>query len=173
MYRKTNIFIKYKFWNCTENYFNRIKEWIVGNKNKIRFILIFKLGESENNLERYHKSVNLNCPQIFIFFTGNSSIFGSFCPKYSIANKNVYWAADSNVFLFSLNLDKKYPAKKAIKNYFIAKCKYHFNDITICHYDGRNGTFNISGAYVDNYELEGNNHNFYVNQFLVYKVEYT
>ena len=155
-----------------EYYFNRIKEWICGDKNKIRFNLIFKLTEHENNLERYHKNVNLNCSQIFIFITGNSSIFGSFCPKYSITSLNPYWVDDQNAFLFSLNLDKKYPAKKADKNYFIAKCGYHFRDITFCHYDGRKGTFAKSGTYLDKYELEGNNNEFFVKHFLVYKVEY-
>ena len=58
-----------------ENYFSRIKEWIGGDKNKIRFNLIFKLAESEHDLERYHKNVNLNCSQIFIFITDNLSIF--------------------------------------------------------------------------------------------------
>ena len=155
-----------------EYYFNRIKEWICGDKNKIRFNLIFKLEEHENNLDRYHKNVNLNCSQIFIFITGNSSIFGSFCPKYSITSLNPYWVDDQNAFLFSLNLDKKYPAKKADKNYFIAKCGYHFRDITFCHYDGRKGTFAKSGTYLDKYELEGNNNEFFVKHFLVYKVEY-
>ena len=155
-----------------EYYFNRIKEWICGDKNKIRFNLIFKLAEYENDLDRYHKNVNLNCSQIFIFITGNSSIFGSFCPKYSITSLNPYWVDDQNAFLFSLNLDKKYPAKKADKNYFIAKCGYHFRDITFCHYDGRKGTFAKSGTYLDKYELEGNNNEFFVKHFLVYKVEY-
>ena len=155
-----------------EYYFNRIKEWICGDINKIRFNLIFKLAEHENNLDRYHKNVNLNCSQIFIFITGNSSIFGSFCPKYSITSLNPFWVDDQNAFLFSLNLDKKYPAKKADKNYFIAKCGYHFRDITFCHYDGRKGTFAKSGTYLDKYELEGNNNEFFVKHFLVYKVEY-
>ena len=155
-----------------EHYFDRIKDWIGGDKNKIRFNCIFKLGEQETNLDRYHLSVNLNCPQIFIFITGNSSIFGSYCPNYSIVDKNVHWENDPKAFLFSINLDKKYPAKKAEKNYFIAKCGYHFKDITFCSYDGRTGLLSKTGTYLDKLELEGINKNFYVKHFLVYKVEY-
>ena len=154
-----------------EYYFNRIKDWIGGDKNKITFNLIYRLGEQEKYFNRYHANVNLNCPQIFIFITEHLSIFGSYCPKY-LTDSNNKWVADPKAFLFSINLDKKYSAKKAKDNYMIGKCGYHFKDITFCFFEERMGNFDKSGTYLNKYELEGNFSHFYVKHFLVYKVEY-
>jgi len=154
-----------------EYYFNRIKEWIGGDKNKIIFNLIYRLSEREKNYDRYHENVNMKGPKIFIFITENLSVFGSYGTNYYSDTKK-FWAADSNAFIFSLNLDKKYPAKKAVDNYFIGKYGYFFNDITFCSFDERIGKFDKSGTYLDKYELEGNNNKFLVKHFLVYKVEY-
>ena len=153
-----------------KHYFDRIKEWIGGDKNKIRFSLIFKLKEEEKDYNRYHQSINLGCPQIFIFITENLSIFGSYSPNI-MANSSYSWQNDSNAFLFSLNLDKKYPAKKSQSNYFNGTCGYHFQDITYCSFSSKKGSFGNSGTYLDQYELEGNSPNFFIKHFLVYKVE--
>ena len=150
-------------------YFDKIKEWIGGDKDKIGFNFIFKLNDNDKDRDRFQQSVNLSCPQIFIFITENLSIFGSYCPKYytsSIGN----WISDGNTFLFSLNLDKKYPAKKAQNNYHIGTCGYHFNDITFCSFNQRKGTFD-KGTYLDKYELDGKQNYFFIKHFLAYKVE--
>ena len=154
-----------------EYYFNRIKEWICGDKNKIRFNLIYRLSEHENNYNRYHANVAIKGPKIFIFITENLSIFGSYGTNYYSDTKNV-WTADANAFIFSLNLDKKYPAKKAEDNYLIGNYGYDFNDITFSSFDERIGIFDKTGTYLDKYELEGNSKKFYVKHFLVYTVEY-
>ena len=154
-----------------EYYFNRIKEWICGDKNKIRFNLIYRLSERENNYNRYHANVAIKGPKIFIFITENLSIFGSYGTNYYSDTKNV-WTADANAFIFSLNLDKKYPAKKAEDNYLIGNYGYDFNDITFSSFDERIGIFDKTGTYLDKYELEGNSKKFYVKHFLVYTVEY-
>ena len=151
-----------------EHYFDRIKEWIGGDKDKIGFNLIFKLGEMENDNKRYTQCTNLSCPMIFIFITQNNSIFGSYCPNYNTSGSS--WIADSNAFLFSLNLNKKYAAKQAKDNYYLG-CGYHFTDIEYCSFSTKQGNFGKSGIYLDNYELEGNNSKFYIKQFMVYKVE--
>jgi len=155
-----------------EYYFDRIREWIGGDKDKIQFTLIFKLFEKEERAVRYNNAVNLSCPEIFIFITENLSIFGSYCPNYKTSGG---WIADSNAFLFSLNLDKKYPAKIAQKNYFCNDDyygKYDFTDIKFSYFLDRKGVFDKTGTYLDNYELEGNCRFFRVKHFMVYKVEY-
>ena len=151
-----------------EYYFDRIKEWIGGDKEKIKFTLIFKLGEREEYGGRYNQSLNLSCPQIFIFITENWSIFGSYCPNYKSSGG---WIADPNAFLFSLNLNKKYPAKIAKKNYHCMS-GYDFRDIKYNNLNYRLGEFDKTGTYLDNYELEGNSRYFQVKHFMVYKVEY-
>ena len=150
-------------------YFDKIKEWIGGDKDKIGFNLIFKLNDNHKDYTRFHKCVNLSCPQIFIFITENLSIFGSYCPNYYTSANS--WINDSNAFLFSLNLDKKYPSKKAKENYYSGTCGYHFKDIEFCSFGPRKGTFCNSGIYLDKYELEGDKNYFYIKHFLVYKVE--
>ena len=154
-----------------EYYFNRIKEWIGGDKNKISFNLIYRLGEREKNYDRYHANVNIYGPKIFIIITENLSVFGSYGTNYYTGTKND-WVSDSKAFLFSLNLDKKYPAKKAKENYYIGKFGYLFKDITFSSFVERIGRFGKSGVYLDKYELEGDINQFLVKHFLVYKVEY-
>ena len=153
------------------HYFDKIKEWIGGDKNKIGFSLIFKLKEEERDYNRYHQCVNLGCPQIFIFITENLSIFGSYCPNYKADGSYGDWVNDSNAFLFSLNLDKKYPAKKNQSNYHTGTCGYHFQDITYCSFSSKKGSFSKTGTYLDKYKLEGDNQYFFIKHFLVYQVE--
>ena len=151
-----------------EECFNTIKEWIGVDKNKTKFELIFNFNENYSDQVRnvYHNKCNISAPAIFIFFTGKS-IFGAYCPLYSCNEGK--WIGDSNAFIFSLNLNKKYPAKKSGDNYHRGTCGFHFNDITFCSMTDRKGSFNTS-VYLDYYELEGNQTTFYVKQFLVYKV---
>ena len=153
------------------HYFDKIKEWIGGDKNKIGFSLIFKLKEEERDSNRYHQCVNLGCPQIFIFITENLSIFGSYCPNYRADSSYGKWVNDSNAFLFSLNLDKKYPALKNQENYFTGVCGYHFKDIEYCSFSSKKGSFGKTGTYLDKFELEGNEQYFFIKHFLVYRVE--
>ena len=133
--------------------------------------LIFKLGEKEESNSRYYHAVNLSCPQVFIFISENWSIFGSFCPNYKSSGG---WKADPNAFLFSLNLNKKYPAKIAKKNYLCSIDMYGSLDFTDLKFSFHNrfGTFDKTGTYLGNYELDGDNKYFYAKYFLVYKVEY-
>jgi len=119
-------------------YFDKIKSWIGGNKEKIGFSLIFKLKEEEKDFNRFHQNVNTDGPLIFIFITENMSVFGSYCPRYNTTENA--WINDSDAFLFSLNLDKKYPKKKEISNYFRGICGYHFQDIEYCSFSTKKGT---------------------------------
>ena len=157
------------FYIFDENSLERIKEWIGGDKNKIKFNLIFKLGEQENNYSRFHSVCNVNAPVIFIFITNNNSIFGAYCPLFN-TNENS-WINDSNAFIFSINLNKKYPAKKSNNNYFRGTCGFHFQDITYCDFSSRKGTLSNSGIYLSQKELEGNNDSFIIKHFYVYKVD--
>ena len=151
-----------------EEYFDRIKEWIGGDKNKIKFELIFNFNDnySDKVRDQYNSKCNISAPTIFIFFT-QESIFGAYCPLYTTNGSS--WISDSNAFLFSLNLNKKYSAKQSGDNYYRGCCGFHFNDITFCGMSDRKGQL-TANVYLNNLELEGNSKEFYVKQFLVYKV---
>ena len=112
---------------------------------------------------------NVSAPVIFIFICQNNLVFGSYCPYYNTNEGK--WINDSNAFLFSLNLDKKYPSKKAFENYYRGSCGFHFKDIEYCSFNSRKGKFYKTGVYLDKLELDGNNQYFYINHFLVYKIE--
>ena len=152
-----------------EEFFNKIKDWIGGDRNTIKFGLIFNFNENYSDKVRdiYHNKCNILAPAIFIFFTENS-LFGAYCPYYSTYDEK--WINVSNAFLFSLNLNAKFPAQKSQNNYYRATCGFHFTDITFCFMKDRKGAFNKSGTYLNEYVLEGYNIGFYVKQFLVYKV---
>ena len=156
-----------------QEWFDKIKDWIGGDKNKIKFELIFNFNDNFSNEVRniYHSLCNISAPAIFIFIT-EKSVFGAYCPNYYCKNNNSSWINDSNAFLFSLNLNKKYPAKVNRENYHTGICGFHFNDITFCGMTDRKGSFGTSGTYLNVYELDGNNTNFYVEQFIVYKVKF-
>ena len=158
------------YYKLDEKYFDRIKDWIGGDKNKIKFELIFNINEGNltNKRDAYHSKCNIKAPAIFIFITSKMSIFGAYCPNYHTSDGK--WVADSNAFLFSLNLNKKYPALKSGNNYHTGTCGFHFNDIEFCSINDRKGTFGKTGVYMNNYELEGNENSFTVEQFLVYRV---
>ena len=96
------------------------------------------------------------------------SIFCSYSPNYKTRGG---WIKDPNAFLFSLNLNKKYPAKTVIKNYYAANY-YNFNDIKIISFEQKLGELDKTGNYLDDYELEGNSKYFQVKHFMVYKVEF-
>jgi len=112
---------------------------------------------------------NVSAPVIFIFICQNNLVFWSYCPYYNTNEGK--WINDSNAFLFSLNLDKKYPSKKAFENYYRGSCGFHFKDIEYCSFNSRKGKFYKTGVYLDKLELDGNNQYFYINHFLVYKIE--
>ena len=153
-----------------EKYFDRIKEWIGGDKKKLELKLIFKLGDNEYKDNRFNECTQINFPLIFIFITSHLSIFGSYCPCYYMQTSN--WINDANAFLFSLNLNKKYPAKVAKENYLDRSYGggYRFKDIEFTDFKDRIGQFNKSGVYLDKYELEGDNEYFFVKHFLIYKI---
>ena len=159
------------YYKLDEKYFDRIRDWIGGDKkNIINFELIFNINSNlSDKAASYDSNCNINAPAIFIFITSKKSIFGAYCPNYHTSN-NV-WVSNSNAFLFSLNLNKKYPAINAKENYYTGTCGFHFKDIEFCsgNFIDRKGSFS-TGTYINNLELEGNDSSFIVEQFLVYRV---
>ena len=112
---------------------------------------------------------NISDPALFIFITQKNSIFGSFCSCYTTLD--LEWKSDPNAFIFSLNLNKKYPRINTKMNYQNGYCGYNFHDIEFdnIYFNQRAGLFK-TGYYLNNYELEGKNDKFTVGEFLVFKV---
>ena len=146
-----------------------IKNWIDSSG---KYKITFNLAYSHNiySFSKYKSDISdshINGPAVFIFITEKKSIFGSYGSKF-VANAH-NWVSDQNAFLFSLNLNKKYPAKKAKNNYKNGYYGYNFHDIELDFFQ-RKGKFKI-GLYLDNYELEGNSDSFKFEHFLVFEVK--
>ena len=155
------------FGILTDASFEKIKDFIGGDKNKINLSLIYELDE-DNDRKIFNRQCNINSAAVLLFVTCKNSIFGAYCPNFNTSENQ--WINDSNAFVFSLNLNKKYPAKKSDSNYHRGTCGFHFQDITYCYFNNRKGSLG-SGYYLDNLELEQELNYFYIRQFLVYKVE--
>ena len=97
----------------TDASFEKIKDFIGGDKNRINLSLIYELNE-DHDTQIFNKQCNVNSAVVFLFFTGKNSIFGAYCPKFNTSENQ--WINDSNAFIFSLNLNKK--LKELINNKF-------------------------------------------------------
>ena len=53
----------------------------------------------------------MNCPIVIIIITKKNSIFGAYASNFSTKSGGG-WVGDKNAFIFSLNLNKKYPDGK-------------------------------------------------------------
>ena len=149
-----------------DEYFEKIKEWIGGDKNKIKFDLIYEF-QDENSRDIFNKKCNVSKPVIFLFITTKNSIFGAYCPNFNTSSNQ--WIDDSNAFIFSLNLNKKYPAKNNSQNYHRGTCGVHFQDITFCGFNLRKGTLG-KGNYLNELELEDGQDYFIIRHFYVYLI---
>ena len=148
-------------------YFEMIKNWIGGDKNKIFFHLIYNLRD-DKDYNRFHKECNVSKPVVFIFITTKKSIFGAYCPCFNTSGGQ--WINDSNAFIFSINLNKKYPAKNSSSNYYRGVCGFHFQDITYCDFSSRKGSLG-TGYYLNTLELEGDQKEFNISHFYAYQVD--
>ena len=158
------------YYEFDEKYLDIIKKWIDPLiKYKITFDLIYSYNTyGFDRYKSFERNCNIRGPALFIFITQKNSIFGSFCSCYTTLD--LEWKSDPNAFIFSLNLNKKYPRLNT-KNYQNGGNGYNFHDIEFeqIYFLKRFGLFK-TGYYLNNYELEGKNDKFTVGEFLVFKV---
>ena len=151
---------------------DKIKKWIdPQNYQKIKFECIYKFSYCETNRDTFNKKCNVNGPVVIIIITKKKNIFGAYASNFATSSGGNNWVGDKNAFIFSLNLNKKYPPKNIndTVHYYKGTCGIHFGDITVCQISDRKGSFGTS-YYLDKYELEGDSSNFDVEHILVYKV---
>ena len=141
------------------------------NYQKIKFECIYQFLDYETNRDRFTQKCDVNCPIVIIIITKKNSIFGAYASNFSTESGGGNWVGDKNAFIFSLNLNKKYPVLNINDTEHCHKgtCGIHFNDFTVCSIYDRKGRLNAS-KYLTKLELEGNESNFEVEHIIVYKV---
>ncbi len=61
------------------------------------------------NKDIFIQKYDVNCPIIIIIITKKNSIVGAYTSNFSSSSGGNKWVGDKNDFIFSLNLNKKYP----------------------------------------------------------------
>ena len=79
------------------------------NYQKIKFECIYQFLDSETNSNRFTQKCDVNCPIVIIIISKKNSIFGAYASNFSTKSGGGNWVGDKNAFIFSLNLNKKYP----------------------------------------------------------------
>ena len=151
---------------------DKIKKWIdPQNYQNIKLECIYQFLDCETNRDIFNKKCNVNGPVVILIISKKQSIFGAYASNYATTSGGEKWVGDKNSFIFSLNLNKKYPPINinATEHYYKGTCGIHFYDLTICKIYDRKGQFS-TGRYLNQYELEGNASNFEVEHIFVYKV---
>ena len=164
--------LKFQIGIISSDDLDTIKKWIdPQNYEKIKFECIYKFLDSEINRDIFNKKCDVNAPVVIIIITKKNNIFGGYASNFATSSGGNQWVGDKNAFIFSLNLNKKYPPKNIndTNHYYKGTCGIHFGDITVCDIYDRKGSFDTS-YYLDKYELEGDSSNFDVEHILVYKV---
>ena len=111
----------------------------------------------------------MNASVIFIFITEKNSIFGAYCPLFNTTEEK--WISDSNAFIFSINLNKKYPAKNLMIIIIEGFVDFIFKILLIVIFPQKKRSFNKTGIYLNQKELEGNNNEFCIKHFYIYKID--
>ena len=166
-----NILINNNMFYLGDDTFKKIKYFISGDSDNIRynikFNLIYKLEPFEQNWYRYSSACDINAPALFIFVTTQNSIFGAYASYF---NTHESWAKDPNAFIFSINLNKKYMPMKSKDHYKREKYGFNFKDITFNDLNYNVGLF-YTGHYLKDFEIEGKKKQFNIRHFLVYQVD--
>ena len=154
---------------------NKIKEWISPGKD-IKFDLLYKKSRDGSSTKNFHAHCDNKGKTLILIETTEGRKFGGV--TYDDWNTNDKWRTNSNDFVFSLDLNKKYN--------FIGKSCTTVGDLTygfafgysrtaqvdICFNNGslEEGISNSSSSFKTNKELNNGNENFKTKEVEVYQI---
>ena len=154
-----------------------ISNWIKPN-SKIKFNLLYQISRDGDNISTFYNKVKNKSPTLILIKSKSGYKFGGYTTNTWESNSDDY-KKDKSAFLFSLNKKKKYN----IKNDCIQKAIYgsssYFafgggSDLYICDKcTSNNSSYCNPSSYntTEEYELNGGQQNFYVDELEVYNVE--
>ena len=154
---------------------NKIKEWIAPGKN-ITFNLLFKKSRDGDTTQDFHNHCDNKGKTLIIIETKEGRKFGGFTNDNWDTNNN--WRKNSNDFVFSLDLNKKYSYSGSgdttigdIK-YGLAFGNSRTEQVDICFENSslNKGISNSSPSFKTNKELNNGNKKFETKELEVYQV---
>ena len=176
---KQNILNNKIFKNLIENAIIEKREEIK-NKN-IGWKLIYKASRDGGSVTDCHSKCNNISDTVSIIFSSTGRIFGVY--RNIAINGDGPWRIDNNAFIFSVDNNKIYRVKKG--NAVIAfdnRCFIQYmntlvltgNILTEQYEDKNTNTMNnYFEGFTRNFELNGGNQYFYVEEFLVYSLNFS
>ena len=176
---KQNILNNKIFKNLIENAIIEKREEIK-NKN-IGWKLIHKASRDGGSVTDCHSKCNNISDTVSIIFSSTGRIFGVY--RNIAINGDGPWRIDNNAFIFSVDNNKIYRVKKG--NAVIAfdnRCFIQYmntlvltgNILTEQYEDKNTNTMNnYFEGFTRNFELNGGNQYFYVEEFLVYSLNFS
>ena len=176
---KQNILNNKIFKNLIENAIIEKREEIK-NKN-IGWKLIYKASRDGGSVTDCHSKCNNISDTVSIIFSSTGRIFGVY--RNIAINGDGPWRIDNNAFIFSVDNNKIYRVKKG--NAVIAfdnRCFIQYmntlvltgNILTEQYEDKNTNTMNnYFEGFTRNFELNGGNQYYYVEEFLVYSLNFS
>jgi hypothetical protein len=158
---------------------NWIKEKI--NTNLIKFELIFKMSENGTKSDDFHKKCDNKGPTLILIKTTKNQTFGGFTPLNWNNHQGYCFDKSKKTFIFSLDLMKVYNMKSEKTVAIICKEEgpiFGCDDFMLTEDLKKGKTFaNKYCNFIFNNNLEltggkGNDEQFQVEEFEVYKVIY-
>ena len=154
---------------------NKIKEWIAPGKN-ITFNLLFKKSRDGDTTQDFHNHCDNKGKTLIIIETKEGRKFGGFTnDNWDTSN---YWRRNSNDFVFSLDLNKKY-SYSGSGDTTVGDQKYGFafgnertDQVDICFENNslNKGISNSSPSFKTNKELNNGSEKFETKEIEVYQV---
>lgn len=167
------------FKNLIENAVKEKREEIK-NKN-IEWTLIYKASRDGESVSDCHSKCNKISDTVSIIFSSNGRIFGVY--RNIAINGSGPWSVDDNAFIFSVDNNKIYRVKKGNKVIaFDDDCFIQYmntlvltgNILTNQYNDKNTNTMNnYFEGFTRNFELNGGNQYYYVEEFLVYSLNFS
>ena len=176
---KQNILNNKIFKNLIENAIIEKREEIK-NKN-IGWKLIYKASRDGGSVTDCHSKCNNISDTVSIIFSSTGRIFGVY--RNIAINGDGPWRIDNNAFIFSVDNNKIYRVKKGNKVIaFDDDCFIQYmntlvltgNILTNQYNDKNTNTMNnYFEGFTRNFELNGGNQYYYVEEFLVYSLNFS
>ena len=158
-----------------QNDLNKIKEWISPGKD-IKFDLLYKKSRDGRSTKNFHAHCDNKGKTLILIETTEGRKFGGV--TYDDWNTNGNWRTNSNDFVFSLDLNKKYNfiGKSCTTvgdlNYGFAFGYSRTEQVDICFNNGalEEGISNSSPSFKTNNELNNGNEKFKTKEIEVYQI---
>ena len=154
-----------------------ISNWIKPN-SKIKVNLLYQISRDGDNISTFYNKVNNKSPTLIIVKSKSGYKFGGYTTNTWESNNN--WKKDELAFLFSLNKTKKYNIKndKIQDAIYGSSNRFAFGDGHDLRISDKctsnNESYCNPSSYntTEQYELNGGQNQFYVDELEVYNVEF-